>query len=432
MVRHNLVLFADVLRRRRPPEGSRLRELAASAVQRAEEGVPVEHVFSAYHVGMRVVWRRVTAGAGPEELPDLVEATVLLLDHLRVLTETVVGAYVHERLQMSGQEQAGRRSVLAALLEGRTPGAEAGGLRLAEAYVVLALAVSAHPDERGEDAGARIAARRKLRRLTGALQEWAPEHTLVALDTGGGTVLLPLDGAEAADAGGTARRVDALVARAALRAGADVRAAAAHCGRAEVPRARTEVAEVLRVVLAQGRPPGVYRLDDVLLEVQLSRPGPGPRQAGAPPGPAGGGAGAADDADGVPGARSEPQARRGGAARPPEHGGLPAAARRGVDRRGRAQRHGRRPAHGGPHRAQHTVRSPHGAARPLTRPWAAAGAVRPQEGRGRTGRRREGRGPDRTEAGRGRGGAEVAAAGGRWGGGRGRGPARRRGPRPPV
>ncbi|NKY14044.1 PucR family transcriptional regulator, partial [Streptomyces somaliensis DSM 40738] len=223
VVRHNLVLFADVLRRRRPPEGSRLRELAASAVQRAEEGVPVEHVFSAYHVGMRVVWRRVTAGAGPEELPDLVEATVLLLDHLRVLTETVVGAYVHERLQMSGQEQAGRRSVLAALLEGRTPGAEAGGLRLAEAYVVLALAVSAHPDERGEDAGARIAARRKLRRLTGALQEWAPEHTLVALDTGGGTVLLPLDGTEAADAGGTARRVDALVARAALRAGADVR-----------------------------------------------------------------------------------------------------------------------------------------------------------------------------------------------------------------
>ncbi|MCQ0025007.1 helix-turn-helix domain-containing protein [Streptomyces somaliensis DSM 40738] len=274
VVRHNLVLFADVLRRRRPPEGSRLRELAASAVQRAEEGVPVEHVFSAYHVGMRVVWRRVTAGAGPEELPDLVEATVLLLDHLRVLTETVVGAYVHERLQMSGQEQAGRRSVLAALLEGRTPGAEAGGLRLAEAYVVLALAVSAHPDERGEDAGARIAARRKLRRLTGALQEWAPEHTLVALDTGGGTVLLPLDGTEAADAGGTARRVDALVARAALRAGADVRAAAVHCGRAEVPRARTEAAEVLRVVLAQGRPPGVYRLDDVLLEVQLSRPGP--------------------------------------------------------------------------------------------------------------------------------------------------------------
>ncbi|URM89257.1 helix-turn-helix domain-containing protein [Streptomyces sp. MRC013] len=276
VVRRNLALFADVLRRRRPLDGGRLRELAASAVQRAEEGVPVQHVFSAYHVGMRVVWKRMAAGVAPEDLPDLVETTVLLLDHLRVLTETVVGAYVHERLQVSGREQAGRRSLLAALLEGRAPGADAetDGPRPAEAYVLLALAVSAHPDERGEDAGARIAARRKLRRLTGTLQEWVPEHALVALDTGGGTVLLPLDCSEAADAGSTARRVDALVARASRRAGADVRAAAVGCRRADVPHARTEAAEVLRVVLAQGRPPGVYRLDDVLLEVQLSRPGP--------------------------------------------------------------------------------------------------------------------------------------------------------------
>lgn len=277
IVQHNLALFADVLRSRCPADEERLRELAASAVQRAEEGVPVEHIFAAYHVGMRVAWARLTAAAAPEDVRDLVETTALLLDHLRVVTETVGGAYVQERLQISGQEQAGRRSALAALLEGRVTDADTQVDRMwiADAYVVLTVAVSPHPDEQGDKPGARIAARRKLRRLTAALHDWAPQRTLSALDSSGGTVLLPLDSAKAeADPEVTGRPVDKLVARAARYAGADVRAAAVPCRRADIPQACTEAAEVLRVVLAQGRPPGVHRIDDMLLEMQLSRPGP--------------------------------------------------------------------------------------------------------------------------------------------------------------
>lgn len=42
-----------------------------------------------------------------------------------------------------------------------------------------------------------------------------------------------------------------------------------------VPAAGAEASEVLRLALELGRPPGTYRLDDVLLEYVLTRPSEG-------------------------------------------------------------------------------------------------------------------------------------------------------------
>ncbi|WP_131763903.1 PucR family transcriptional regulator, partial [Actinomadura fibrosa] len=63
-----------------------------------------------------------------------------------------------------------------------------------------------------------------------------------------------------------------LAARAAKLADTAVTAAADVAGPAGVPAAVAQCAEVLDVVRRTGRPPGLYRLADVLLDYQLSRP----------------------------------------------------------------------------------------------------------------------------------------------------------------
>ncbi|MGW1141449.1 PucR family transcriptional regulator, partial [Streptomyces zhihengii] len=70
--------------------------------------------------------------------------------------------------------------------------------------------------------------------------------------------------------------VPGLVARLEKDVGQPVRAAAARSlGPSAVPSAAEEAGRVLDLVLRLGRPPGCYRLDDVLLEHQLARPGDG-------------------------------------------------------------------------------------------------------------------------------------------------------------
>ncbi|WP_406283636.1 helix-turn-helix domain-containing protein [Embleya sp. NBC_00896] len=268
IVQHTLRLFADVVERRLAVGDADLAPQRASAAQRAEEGVPLDAILTAYQIGVEMCWSESTEQARPEELPAVLELFADLLRLQRELIAAVSAAYLEARQLLDGQEQTGRHALLAALLAGESPEAVAGrtGVRPAARYVVLTLALAAHPDEARPGSRAGIAARRKLRRIRQALDRFTGEPALTALDAAGGTALLPVDVAPPWP------EVRALIDRAACSAGTAITGAAAIAEPAGIPEAVTRNAEVVRLVRSSGRGPGLYLLADVLLDYQLSRP----------------------------------------------------------------------------------------------------------------------------------------------------------------
>ncbi|SFQ64583.1 Sugar diacid utilization regulator [Amycolatopsis arida] len=275
VTRRILDVIVDVLRDREVPEPAELDWLAGSVARRAEEGVPLAAVLDAYCVGGQEAWRRIGAAAGPDDVADLRATADLLIGYLRVMLAVVTEAYVAELRSMQSQEQGARQTLLAALLAGEPAAAAAdrSGLRLPPEYVVLALRIGPHPDEQDGAAErvatvtAAVAARRKVRRMLAELERFGTGPALAQLDPGGGLVLLP-----------SPRSLDdrwpdvrALVERAASAAGAELTAGVAGGAPGEVPASVARAREVLDVARRTGRPPGAYRLADVLLDYQLSR-----------------------------------------------------------------------------------------------------------------------------------------------------------------
>ncbi|MEV5979485.1 helix-turn-helix domain-containing protein [Streptomyces sp. NPDC052114] len=250
--------------------------LAASAARRAEEGVPLSAVLCAYHLGWQLGLDELLSGAGPGDLAAVVETQRIALTQLRLATRAVTDAYLDAREALHGHEQAARHDLLAALLDGRdaTEAAARAGLRPAPAYVALALAFADHPDEALPGTGGAVAARRKVRRARAEVDHDSRGGALHALGPHGGRVLLPTDDPGRA-LGEDWGRLVALVARLADRTGAPVLAGAAAAAPGDVPAAVGESEEVLDVARAFGRPPGAYRVADVLLDYQLTRPGAG-------------------------------------------------------------------------------------------------------------------------------------------------------------
>jgi hypothetical protein len=262
----NLRLFGRVLADRREPTAEEMSEITRFAAQRAEEGVPLDALLSAYHVGIRTGWELVLADAGPADVADLREATALVLKALQAITAAVAVAYSEQRQAVLDARRTARQELVSALLTGGDRAHLTGpaGVRPAARYTVLALGVAAHPDEAEPGVDARIARRRTLLRVRHELESFA--DALHSLGPDGGLVLLP--GSVGAD------RLTGLTARLGRAAGTPVTTAtAAPAAPDGVPDAAREAREVLEVALRFGRPPALYRLTDVLLDYQLTRPG---------------------------------------------------------------------------------------------------------------------------------------------------------------
>ncbi|MFI9784104.1 PucR family transcriptional regulator [Kitasatospora sp. NPDC051984] len=258
--------FADVMRTGRPPGEDELARIRESSARRADEGVPLESVVGAYHLGAQLCAARLLTAAAPADLPDIATAQDRLLGYLHAVSCEVAAGYVQERQAALGDEQVARQALLSRLLEGGDPhtAADRAGIRLPARYVVLSLAIGPHPDESRPGVNRSVAARRKLRRLRAELERRNPDGVpLAALAADGGTVLLPAAPFER-DA------LTALVERLARACGAPLIAAATTAPPAAVADAVRLAAEIRQL----GRGPGLYLLDDVLLEYQLSRPGP--------------------------------------------------------------------------------------------------------------------------------------------------------------
>ncbi|MCP2246173.1 PucR family transcriptional regulator [Lentzea aerocolonigenes] len=252
VVEHALRAFAQVLGSGELPSEDELRFLRESAARRAEEGVPIDVVLTAYHVGIQVVWESLVPEARPEEVGEVLALNALALRYLQLVTPVVSAGYLDERQTMFDDERSARHTLLAALLDGS---AEVSG-----PLVVLALHVPPHPDELLAGVDAAIAGRRKLRRLRTELERHSREPVLSSLTPDGGIALLP----------GEDDRVDRIVADVAKAAGVPITVAAVAASPSGVAAAAGLAREVLAVAVRSG--PGLYRLTDVLLEYQLSRP----------------------------------------------------------------------------------------------------------------------------------------------------------------
>ncbi|GAA1948984.1 helix-turn-helix domain-containing protein [Amycolatopsis minnesotensis] len=260
----NLEVFAQSLRHRAGPHHADLGPITTSAARRAGEGFPLDAVMAAYSTGMLETWRTMVADARPEDLADVLACTELVLGYLQRVCTAVAAAYLEERRRMDSDEQHRRYTLLSALLRGEPleePAAHAG-IQLPERYLVLALTFDRHEDERDAGVSAAMAAQRKVYRATEALRRSAGPGVLALLDPTGGTALLPV-----ADTG-----FPELVADIGAAIGVAVRAAGVLAEPTEVLPATRQAAEILELVVALGKPPGLYQLADVLLEYQLTRP----------------------------------------------------------------------------------------------------------------------------------------------------------------
>ncbi|MGW0174669.1 PucR family transcriptional regulator [Rhodococcus sp. NPDC003322] len=275
IVHRNMELFATLVFERRTARDSELVEQRHSAARRAEEGVPLDAVLHAYHTGIGLASEELFDGAGPDDIADVQVVTTMILDFLRRLTIAVSAAYLEERQIMESQENSGRRSLMSALMSGE--GLEAvvhrTGLRLAPHYLALSLTIGENADERGLGVSGTVAGRRKLRRVQAELDRITGEAALTVIDSGGGVALVPCPASPP-----DWEQLRAVVERLGRVLGANLHVAGAIAAPAGIPEAVEQTAEIVALVARSRRPPGLYRLADVLLEYQLSRPSAAQRE----------------------------------------------------------------------------------------------------------------------------------------------------------
>ncbi|OAA27362.1 PucR C-terminal helix-turn-helix domain-containing protein [Frankia sp. EI5c] len=284
-------LFARCLRAGRLPTPAELAPLQPSVALSAAEGVASEAMLRAHHIAARITLEEVARLAGPGEEDDVIAAAVFLQRFLPMLIPGV-GTLATANAEHLAQ-RALLRELAAALLAGEPARslADRAGVVLSPGYVVAVIrrrepgtTDSGTTDSGGiasggiasggiaSGAGASGKADRFARRLHEAFGSCSEVAVPAVVDDDGrgATALFPLaDGDTAAVMDRMPPLVEALTA--ALGGPVDVAAAVADT-RPRLPGAHEQAAELLRLARALGRGPGLFRLPDLLLEYQLTRP----------------------------------------------------------------------------------------------------------------------------------------------------------------
>jgi len=266
----------------RPGDYGAFRERAAL---RAEEGMPLHLLLRAQVFGVYVLWKTLYETARPGEEAALVELSGCLLRVQEGVAGAVAETYLDEQAVLLAERGERRRSLVRALLDGTLPsdtglleslGLEHGGLvlclrtdrpgaRSRSARVEALRSAATRPATPG---AALVAERRRRRRIQTALDRLFGTEVLALVDEHGGHAIVPARGAAA----GPPVPPEGLVDRLRQAFGCEVRLAAVHADRPQdIAAAARTASEVIRVARASGRPPGLHRMDDVLLEFHLSR-----------------------------------------------------------------------------------------------------------------------------------------------------------------
>lgn len=281
--RHGLRLFVrrTLGGQQRAPDYSGLRERAA---RHAEEGMPLHLLLRAHAVGTYMLWKTLRDTARPGEEGALVELSDMLLLAQEGMAGAVAETYLDEQAALSAERREQRHVLVRGLLDGTLTGDAAGsvGFGLENGGLVLYLRtdrVVPVPDTRpraGRPAFpaasvpriSPLVARRRRRRIQTVLDRAFGTEVLTLLNDDDGHAIVPAG----EGAGKLPVPPEELADRLRRASGGEVRIAAVPAdGPSAIADAARTACEVVRVAHASGRPPGLHRLNDVLLEFHLSR-----------------------------------------------------------------------------------------------------------------------------------------------------------------
>lgn len=264
VIERNLALFARLLREERLPQPGEVSFIVRSAARRAEEQIPLPEVLAAYFTGVRWCWKQAVAFIGEDDLASVAEVGELVLTYLQSVTVAVTDAYVEATSALHGRDREARAVLLHRLLEGSAEDEDWTSVNLApwEECSVLSLRL---PRARGADDVARaIESRRRVGALRDAFADLTGTAALDDLGSLGGIVVLR---------GAVERGPVADLLGRTLRTGwqAGLALADAHT---PVPEAASAAHDCAEVAERLHHPSGVHELADLVLEVQVTRPGP--------------------------------------------------------------------------------------------------------------------------------------------------------------
>ncbi|WP_083897885.1 PucR family transcriptional regulator [Nocardia vinacea] len=255
--------------------------LQAAAARWARESVPIDTIHRAIRDGVQIALDHraaesddrstqqssTTTPQGRENLLDEAELIMRVIDRM---SSVISQAYVRELRTIVGEYHEDVHNLTAALLDGRPTSTMARecGIEIAQSYSILALSIPRHHDERDAALDGREMKHRRLRRIRSELITRCGETALVLWNSMGGTALVP-------DTQPAAGGLDELVRHLSRAAEIPITATVTAAAPPDLPSAASQAHELLDMVVRMGCTPGLYRFDDLVLEYQLTRPGPG-------------------------------------------------------------------------------------------------------------------------------------------------------------
>ncbi|WP_327099656.1 helix-turn-helix domain-containing protein [Nocardia vinacea] len=248
----------------------RTQKLRTAAEGWAREGIPIDTIHHAVHEGFKLGFDLVLADATAADFDSIKSASRRLLEILDTITATVSRAYVKELRAVVSDHHTAAHTLTSALLGGNSTSTMARecGIEIAESYWVLAVAIPAHPEEHNPRLDTKVVARRKLRRIQAELAKKYTGNALSLLSVDGGTILLPATLVPNED-------LDALIDELSCAAQVPITATVVTAPTSRIPGATDQAHELLDMVQRLQYARGLYRFDQLAMEYQLTRPGPG-------------------------------------------------------------------------------------------------------------------------------------------------------------
>ncbi|AHH19583.1 putative transcriptional regulator [Nocardia nova SH22a] len=237
------------------------RQLLVMTAQSASAGLTVQSVGQAVTRAMERAVRGVESDPRAEGARRARHGWNL--DSLRQDLVTATTAAVAQARSDETARTTPVRSLAALLAASRDAGEEP----VTQSYVVLAVALPPHRDELPADT-ADDAARQKVARLRQELEQRCAGRVVSTLTEHGGTIVIE-SGTEPDPPHGD------LIAALSGAADVPVTATLIHAVGADIPNATDRAHELLDVIQRMGYGPGLHLFDDLALEYQLTRPGPG-------------------------------------------------------------------------------------------------------------------------------------------------------------
>ncbi|MFI6041440.1 PucR family transcriptional regulator [Nocardia sp. NPDC051321] len=255
---------------------AKVEQLEEAAAGWAREGVPIDAIHNAIHAGFKMGMDLVVSNLTVKDFDSFVDGSKTNIEILHTLTSAISRAYFRELRAAVSEHHTAVHTLTSALLGGRPTSTMARecGISIAESYVVLAVSIPRHRDELNPALNTQVVARRKLRRTQAELATRCGGNALSLLSIDGGTILLPADQQRDDE-------LDALIEGLSHAAQVGITATLMEATPEQIPGAVDQAHELLDMVHRLHCVTGLYRFDELALEYQLTRPGPGREYLGA-------------------------------------------------------------------------------------------------------------------------------------------------------